>query len=259
MPQWNDQVLRPEDPQGFGAQNHSNPLRPDSLSPSNLHTCRTCQLTWIVGPSGFDAASSHPSHHAYHDEMGTQRSLIVYTDGSCLNNGANGATCGIGVFFQENSKFNVSVPLFMESGARAINQKAELHAIICAMQIVRLHVVPERHNHIEQVGVGRGEGAKRNIAGLRLVIATDSSYAVECMVKHLPEWRWDSRMMLYVKKDGKTAENSQVFNRIVNEVDALAGVGVQVVWYHVLRQEISQADRLARAGSLAARRSLWLS
>jgi ribonuclease HI len=60
---------------------------------------------------------------------------VVYTDGSCLNNGREGAKGGIGVFFSEKDERNLSEKL--DSKITPTNQRAELMAAIRALEIIK--------------------------------------------------------------------------------------------------------------------------
>jgi len=71
-----------------------------------LYECSECQLTWLVGAKGLSAATSHPSHSTYfQQDAETSRSIVTFMR---CKNGYPNALAGIGVFFQENSKFNIS-------------------------------------------------------------------------------------------------------------------------------------------------------
>ena len=136
--------------------------------------CSTCQLTWLVGEIGEEAARSHPSHHSYsHIYAGTTRSLLVVTDGACLNNGALDALSGLGVFLGPGPEFNVSERL--ASPSPATNQKAELTAVALAMEIVRSNILPARRLLVKEAKGGQDSRAVADVIKVRLVIVTDSS------------------------------------------------------------------------------------
>lgn len=61
--------------------------------------------------------------------------ISVYTDGACSRNGKSSSKAGYGVFFHEHSPYNVSKPL----PGPPTNQRAELTAVLEAMQIVLQH------------------------------------------------------------------------------------------------------------------------
>lgn len=129
-----------------------------------------------MGRAGHSAAASHPSHHTlFHEYAGTRRSLVVHTDGACVNNGTPSAAAGVGVYFSTGSKYNISAPL--DAWIAPTNQVAELHALLQAMQVVRNDIVPARSTFIY---------GDHDLKHFRLVLVTDLSYAVECMCEH---WR----------------------------------------------------------------------
>ncbi len=86
------------------------------------------------------------------------KSLYVYTDGSCINNGKKNAKAGIGIYFGENDPRNVSRPV----EGKQTNNVAELTAILVAMDILK--------NEIDE--------------GRRIVIYTDSEYAIKCFTSY---------------------------------------------------------------------------
>jgi ribonuclease HI len=81
---------------------------------------------------------------------------IVYTDGSCINNGYPNAEAGIGVYFGVNDSRNVSKKI--DSNKKS-NNIAELTAIITAYRILK-------------------EEIKEN---KKIVIFSDSMYAIRCI------------------------------------------------------------------------------
>ena len=83
----------------------------------------------------------------------SNKTHIVYTDGSCLNNGTSKASAGIGVFFGLNSKRNISRKLVAD---KISNNVAEIHAILA--------VLDEMHEELN--------------SGDNLIIYTDSTYAI---------------------------------------------------------------------------------
>ncbi|KAI0552062.1 hypothetical protein F4679DRAFT_582125 [Xylaria curta] len=98
MPQWDEQLLGPANTSMIerNLADTPMPLTPDHLS---MYYCDECQLTWMKGDAGVEAVQSHPSHHA-----GTDRSLVVFTDGACPSNGMLSAVnSSIGVYFGPQS------------------------------------------------------------------------------------------------------------------------------------------------------------
>lgn len=104
----------------------------------------------------------------------TTKYVVVYTDGSCLNNGKGGASGGIGVFFGDNDNRNVSMKLMDEM--KPTNQRAEILAVISALEIVKDEPVE---------------------------IRTDSMY----VIKAVTDWSID-----WERRDWKTSKNEPVQN-----------------------------------------------
>ncbi|KAI0013857.1 hypothetical protein F4779DRAFT_639013 [Xylariaceae sp. FL0662B] len=82
---------------------------------------------------------------------------------------------------------------------------------------------------------------------LRLVIATDSSYLVECLCSHIKKWSFEPLTKTYRNAKGKSIKNSDLFAAISNEVRLLSQEPEQVLvlWYHIGREFNTQADQLA--------------
>jgi len=79
----------------------------------------------------------------------------VYTDGSCIGNGSNKASAGIGIFFGTDDPRNVSGHII---GERITNNIAELTALIELYPIISLDIRE----------------------GKRIGIVSDSTYAIRC-------------------------------------------------------------------------------
>jgi ribonuclease HI/exonuclease III len=84
---------------------------------------------------------------------------IVYTDGSCANNGKADAVCGAGVWFAENDDQNLAIRI---PGDDHSNQIGELAAIVKTLE-----VTPNCYP---------------------LLIKSDSKYAIDGLTKHLESW-----------------------------------------------------------------------
>ncbi|KAK0100881.1 hypothetical protein ONS95_007326 [Cadophora gregata] len=243
-PQWDEQVLGPGNTYKI-QMNYDNPPKALPLSSLQTHYCSSCHLTWLVGEKGEAAAKDHPSHHTYsHEYCGTSRSLLVFTDGACSENGSSGARGGLGVFFGPHSKFNFAE--FLAVSGTPTNQKAELEAVARAMEDVRRKVLPNRRSIVTSSKGGHDPRAVSAVMRMRLIIVTDSSYIVESMCKHIQDWK-ENKQGVLMNKAGKAVENSQAFLRLQKEVDALSRVGIQVAYYHVGREENRDADALAKA------------
>ncbi|KUL85854.1 hypothetical protein ZTR_07363 [Talaromyces verruculosus] len=146
--------------------------------------------------------------------------LRIYTDGSSLGNGKKIAQAGVGVYFGPNDTRNVSEPL---KGHRQTNQRAELTAIIRALEIA------PRHRPV--------------------TIVTDSRYSIDCVTNWFRKWirnNWQT-------SDGKPVENKDLIQSIlvkINERDSLK-VTTTFEWVKGHNRDAGneEADRLAVDGA----------
>lgn len=147
--------------------------------------------------------------------------LHIWTDGSCLNNGKNGAVCGIGVYYGKDNCMNVSSTL---PPGRFTNNRAELCAILYALCT--------------------------NKADQNLVVHTDSKYSIECITVYSTKWKING---------WKTASNSPVewadiIRCIISLIDRRKARGGTTQFVHVKghSHDINNdaADLLARNAAL---------
>jgi len=91
-------------------------------------------------------------------EVGHKDDIVVdyyvYTDGACSNNGKEGASAGIGVYFGEGDPRNIS----RRVEGKQTNNVAELMAIIAAFEVIKDDL----------------------IGGKSVAIVSDSEYAIRC-------------------------------------------------------------------------------
>ncbi|KAI0339655.1 ribonuclease H-like protein [Trametopsis cervina] len=84
---------------------------------------------------------------------------VVYTDGSCINNGAQNAAAGAGIWYGIDHPSNAAIRV---PGRTQSNQLGELAAILHALQntppVIPLHII------------------------------TDSKYCIDGIVRHSPQW-----------------------------------------------------------------------
>ncbi|KAJ5383363.1 Cation/H+ exchanger [Penicillium concentricum] len=113
--------------------------------------------------------------------------LRIYTDGSSLRNGTPLASAGVGVFFGPgDSSRNVSEPL---KGSRQTNQRAELTAILRAIDIA------PRHRDV--------------------TIITDSRYSIDCVTVWFINWRRNN----WMTRDKKPVENKDLVESILIKIE----------------------------------------
>ncbi|EPS45060.1 hypothetical protein H072_1003 [Dactylellina haptotyla CBS 200.50] len=242
MPQWDDEVLGPANTFRI-EKDYNNPPKPTAPDQLQSHYCTECELTWLVGKEGLEAATGHPSHHTlYHEYQGTSRSLLVYIDGACPRNGLNATKSAIGVHFGPQSSHNHSQML---NDPDPTSQKAEITAAIEAMRYVRTVVVPRRKSLVQAASRGNSSHAIQKANKFRLILSTDSSYLVDCTCNHMNKWVFDKVGQVWKNGQGKVIQNGEGFRKIREEVESLSMVGIQVAWYQIPRRFNADADRLA--------------
>ncbi|KAL8705024.1 MAG: hypothetical protein Q9201_001831 [Fulgogasparrea decipioides] len=160
------------------------------------------------------AMKPHPGGPA---QSGTLR---IHTDGSALGNGGAGAFAGVGVYFGPGDKRNVSETL---PGPRQTNQRAELTAILRALEIV------PKNRHVS--------------------IITDSKYAIDCVTVWYVNWRKNG----WKNAAGKAVENKDLVEMILSKTEERESLNVQTTfeWIkgHAHHPGNVEADRLAVEGA----------
>ena len=205
------------------------------VEPTNLQAARENKEnenggTAVISPKGrgvlIETASNKPvlnleikkevKEEISEYQVDTDGYVIVYTAGRCRGNGQSSASAGIGVWWSDNSKLNVSQAL---AGSGNTNNMAELKA-------ARFAVSQARRFQIKQ-----------------LSIHTGSEYVVNIMNGWINVW----------KKNGwRTTKNKPISNQaLLQALDAEIGSGqVHVKWSHVLGNVYGnqQAGKLAADG-----------
>lgn len=166
--------------------------------------------------------------------------LPIFTDGCCLNNGnaaqdpeAKPALGGYGIHFP-NLPDGWDIYGALASGGPHTNQKAELTAVIRALQIVRL----------------------RNVPCEKISIFTDSKYAVQGLNDWIPNI-WRSNGYHTAKK--RVVVNADLFRSLDKEVSLSIKNGVPVTLEHVPREQNRKADALSKWGAASTVPSISLS
>lgn len=116
----------------------------------------------------------------------------VFTDGSCLNNcrKAKNSIGGIGVFWKDGDARNTGEPFLLKP---ITNNRAELQAIITAIEIFELTKINKRKNNI-------------------LKIHSDSGYCINTMTKFIYSWKKRN----WLKADGKEPLNLDLITKLDN-------------------------------------------
>ncbi|PNS14478.1 Ribonuclease H1 [Sphaceloma murrayae] len=112
--------------------------------------------------------------------------LRIWTDGSSRGNGTAHAVAGVGVYFGPGDKRNVAEPL---SGPRQTNQRAELTAILRALEL--------------------------SPRDRRVTILSDSNYAIQCVTNWFQKWRANG----WRNAANKPVENRDLIEKILHYIE----------------------------------------
>lgn len=154
--------------------------------------------------------------------------LVVFTDGSCRNNGSSSATGGFSCVWPYNENLTGAWPL--KDGIVPTNNRAEFHAFLKACR--------------DAETIDGGEDQKAS--GRRtLHVFTDSELLVKTVTSYIPQWRKKG----WVKKDGSPVMNLDLCQAIANACD-LRAIKMQHVRAHTTGSDPAsvlnrQADELA--------------
>ena len=143
--------------------------------------------------------------------------MIIYTDGSCINNGKPNAIAGIGVYFGKDDKRNVSKRI----KGKQSNNTAELKAILKAIKIIK---------------------KEENFKDLDITIYTDSKYSILCATS-------------YGKKNSdngwsKEIPNKNLVKKLYKKFNKYSNISLKYIKAHTNKNDIhsignSMADYLA--------------
>ncbi|KAI8118958.1 ribonuclease H1 isoform X1 [Lucilia cuprina] len=149
--------------------------------------------------------------------------VIVYTDGSCFNNGQRNACAGYGVYFGDNHVLNAGKPV----NGRVTNNVGEIQAAIYAIK------------------------AAKRLGITKLCISTDSQFLINSITLWIKGWKAKDWRL----KNGDPVKNLTDFL----ELDSLLEDDkILIKWNYVKAHKgikgNEMADRLAREGSEIYRR-----
>ncbi|XP_055918050.1 uncharacterized protein LOC129950222 [Eupeodes corollae] len=143
--------------------------------------------------------------------------VIVYTDGSCINNGKANAVAGFGVYFSEGHALNAAKPVV----GRVTNNAGEIQAAIYAIRIAK------------------DFGIKK------LCLSTDSQFLINAVTAWMKNWKRKG----WTLKGGEPVKNKEDFVIL----DGLLDKSIEIKWNYVKGHKgiigNEKADQLARQGS----------
>lgn len=246
VPQWDDEVMGRAMPPSLDYRKP--PVEDVPIDQLQLVDCKECQLTWHGGHRNLvEMAGSHPSHHCrYLPIAGPSRSVFVHVDGAftpaCAGTvaGAHGqgegsegsagpsastaareARAGMGVYFAEGSKYNLSEAfdrsVFKFADPRNGNHPAvvlnqvtpQLAAVVRALATVRERVVPERAGEVRAASACNSWHAARGAERFRVVVCTDSLDVVDAMCYRLYNDWWPRGLNEAVVASARKAEKAK--------------------------------------------------
>ena len=114
------------------------------------------------------------------------QTIVVFTDGACRNNGKQNAVGGMGVHFPDAQLADISKSY---PHTNCTNQKTELLAIYLAIRAV---------------------SKKFKLSDTKLIINTDSMYAINCITKWVHKWIQND----WITSQGRPVLNSKYIKKI---------------------------------------------
>jgi hypothetical protein len=153
---------------------------------------------------------------------------------------------GVGVFFNKYSASNVSHAFNMthelessRSGARGL--VPHLIAARNALQAVRTEIVPARIHTIREVALNNSwtEVDVQAVARFHLIVATDS----QALLDEICSWKSSSQLRRSLDIGISGDKDSLV--DLLDQIEALSGLGIQVVWSLVSERWNRPAKKLA--------------
>jgi ribonuclease HI len=149
----------------------------------------------------------------------------VYTDGSCLNNGTQRASAGIGVFFSVDNPRNISRKLVAD---KVSNNIAEVRAILAVLDEMREELV-------------RGD---------KVVIYTDSTYAIRACGEYGKKMAGQG----WKTTQGRPIPNAELVRIAWNTCKDLPNLKLEHVQAHTGKDDVHSvgnawADKLAVEGA----------
>ena len=103
-------------------------------------------------------------------EIRKNKTFKVFTDGSSMNNGYKNCYGGIGVFFEDNSPYNISEKMTFKDDGKVSNNVCELTACLRAILTIKDF---KDFNNLEDC----------------IIVYTDSKYLIDSITKWSDAWQ----------------------------------------------------------------------
>jgi ribonuclease HI len=149
--------------------------------------------------------------------------MNIYADGGCRGNGAEGAIGAAAVIFKlRYGRYKYSATKSLAASPRPTNQRAEIEAIILALQKV-----------LERYEALNGDPL------LKVTVYSDSQYAVSCMTEWIPKWIDNG----WVNSAGRAVVNQDLLKKAWN-LDARLRQEGKLMYRWIPREKNEVADEL---------------
>jgi ribonuclease HI len=184
-------------------------LFPDpTIKPSDLYEV---QLNNCTLPGNRFVRSTNPAE------------MLIFVDGSSLNNGTPNARAGYGVVFAPLEWYSPISGRLEQDGNPQTSNRAELRAVLVSLTL----------------RFWAGEGFSR------IVLACDSEY----VVKGISEWIFKWRMNGWKTSAGRPVVNQDLWNKLEEKLREMEKEGMLVQFWKIPR-EWNEADKYAKAGAV---------
>lgn len=137
-----------------------------------------------------------------------RKTLHLFTDGACSDNGKRGAKGGFGVHVYGLASLDISSPLL--SNEPQTNNRAELRAIQAALDLIEQHEAEWSKDYTDYN------------------IWSDSEYSIHCLTKWAKGWRGNN----WKKRDGGLIQNIDLIKPLYERLSRLPRVSLHHVRGH---------------------------
>jgi len=181
----------------------------------------------VVNPNDVTHYDRYLKHYRMLTELQSDyvqtRSIIVFIDGACIDNGGPNARAGYGVYFGDDSPHSISRAV--SSSERQTSQRAELRAALAALRQIR-RLIDFINGNIDKI-----------------VLVTDSAYLTRSMSEYIVKWRDND----YTSARGFEVINRDLMESLDDEIVDLEERDCVVQFWKVPRAWNTEADSLAKS------------